>query len=87
MILAVMSRASLGHTGRELSASRQMILSYVLISLAAVMRVSAAIGIGVQQITLTVAALAWAGAFGLFLVQFVPILTSGPIQKKSERKP
>lgn len=87
MILAVMSRASLGHTGRELAASRLMIVSFVLINVAAGMRVSAAIGIGDQQITLTVAAFAWTGAFGLFLVQFVPILTSGSMQKKSERKP
>jgi len=41
MILAVMTRASLGHTGRSLRASRPIAVAYILLSLAAAMRVFA----------------------------------------------
>src|SRR5450759_493486 len=42
MILAVMTRATRGHVGRELSADRVTVLIYVLVTLAAIMRVAAA---------------------------------------------
>ena len=38
-----MTRASLGHTGRELRVSRPVALAYILISLAAIIRLSGAI--------------------------------------------
>ena len=43
MILAVMTRATRGHTGRELSADGATSLIFVLVSLAAITRVAAAI--------------------------------------------
>lgn len=86
MILAVMSRASLGHTGRELAASKRTTIAYVLINVAAVMRVLAALGIGEQRITLIVAASAWFAAFGLFLLEYIPILFSGSIKKGTEER-
>ena len=74
MILAVMSRASLGHTGRALFASREIVASYILITIAAVLRVQAALSIGDGQAALVVAGAAWLGAFGLFLFRYGPIL-------------
>ena len=74
MILAVMSRASLGHTGRALFASREIVASYILITIAAVLRVQAALSIGDGQAALAVAGAAWLGAFGLFLFRYGPIL-------------
>ena len=44
MILAVMTRATRGHTGRELSADRVTSLIFVLVTLAAITRVAAASG-------------------------------------------
>ena len=76
MILAVMSRASLGHTGRPLEASRATVASYVLVTVAAIARVSAGFVVGEQQTMLAVAGAAWFGTFGLFLLQYVPILCS-----------
>lgn len=76
MILAVMSRASLGHTGRPLEATRTTAASYVLVTVAAIARVSAGLVVGEQQTMLAVAGAAWIGAFGLFLLQYVPILCS-----------
>ena len=74
MILAVMSRASLGHTGRALFASREIVASYILITIAAVLRVQAALSIGDGQAALAVAGAAWLGAFGLFLFRYGPTL-------------
>lgn len=86
MILAVMSRASLGHTGRELAASKLTTIAFVLINIAAVMRVSAALGIEEQRITLILAAFAWFAAFGLFLLEYIPILFSESNKKGSEER-
>jgi uncharacterized protein involved in response to NO len=74
MILAVMTRAILGHTGRELAASLPTVFLYVLVTLGAVLRVAAALGILDYQIGMEVAAVAWAGAFVLFLANYGPIL-------------
>jgi uncharacterized protein involved in response to NO len=74
MILAVMTRAILGHTGRELIASPQTVFIYVLVTFGAVVRVASPLGIGDYAIGMEVAALAWAGAFVLFLATYGPIL-------------
>jgi uncharacterized protein involved in response to NO len=74
MILAVMTRATLGHTGRVLRADRVTMLIYALASASAVVRVVAAwVGSG-QMDLYEVAALAWAGAFALFLGEYGPML-------------
>ena len=46
MILAVMPRATLGHTGRELTANRATVAVFVLINAAAVARVCALLAHG-----------------------------------------
>jgi len=74
MILAVMTRAILGHTGRELAASPQTAFLYVLVTLGAVLRVAAPLGILDYAAGLEIAATAWAGAFILFLAIYGPIL-------------
>ncbi len=86
MILAVMSRASLGHTGRPLEASRATAASYVLVTVAAAARVLAGFVIGEQQTMLAVAGAAWFAAFGLFLLQYVPILCSARNDGTGENK-
>ena len=74
MIVAVMTRVILGHTGRALTASRLTVLIYGLITLGAVLRVAASLGMLDYTIGMEVAAGAWAGSFGLFLVIYGPIL-------------
>lgn len=73
MILAVMTRATRGHTGRVLSADRITGLSYLLIVMASVTRVLAAFGLWVP-ILLWLAAACWAGAFLAFLYGYGPML-------------
>lgn len=74
MILAVMTRAILGHTGRDLVASPQTSFVYGLVTLGAVLRVAAPLEILDYAITMEIAAVTWAGAFILFLATYGPIL-------------
>lgn len=74
MILAVMTRATLGHTGRELRASPLTTLLYVLVTAGAVLRVAASLGFVDYTLGMEVAAVAWAAAFLVFLLDYGPIL-------------
>lgn len=76
MIMGMITRTALGHTGRPLKADRKMVFSYVLVVLATVARVAALIMPSVTLPMLHLAAAAWIGAFGLYLYRFVPILIS-----------
>jgi uncharacterized protein involved in response to NO len=67
MTLAIMTRATLGHTGRELIAAPGSGLAYLCVSFGALARVTAAFAADVQ-VPLTVAGGAlWAAGFVLFL--------------------
>jgi uncharacterized protein involved in response to NO len=76
MILAVMTRATLGHTGRELKASPQTVFIYFLVTLGALLRVAAPLGIVDYTFGMEVSAVTWGGAFVLFLIVYGPILFS-----------
>ncbi len=74
MILAVMTRASLGHTGRPLVAPKPVVLSYLLITLAAALRVFGP-SLGFDRLTsVSAAGACWLGAFLLFVAVYAPIL-------------
>ena len=75
MILAVMTRASLGHTGRALQAPRSMTIGYLLVTLAALVRVfgPAVAPERYNAVILTSGSLLLA-AFALFTVVYAPIL-------------
>lgn len=74
MILAVMSRASLGHTGRQLVASRATTVAYVALTLAVILRVAAPLAGDFDSAMIDCAGLFWISAFLLFLHQYLPIL-------------
>ncbi|MGH8291073.1 MAG: NnrS family protein [Steroidobacteraceae bacterium] len=74
MILAVMTRVTRGHTGRELSADRPTSLIYVLVVLAAAARIAAAFVTVARTDWLLAAAVLWMGAFGLFALRYAPLL-------------
>jgi uncharacterized protein involved in response to NO len=76
LILGVMTRVSLGHTGRALVLPPGAWLIYVLITLAAVVRVASAMGWLEGRWPLLVSSLAWVLAFALFFVLYLPILIS-----------
>jgi uncharacterized protein involved in response to NO len=75
MVLSVMTRAALGHTGRALAASRTIAAAYVLVSLAAAVRVFApAVPSIAYRWTVMTAGALWIAAFALFLIKYTPIL-------------
>jgi len=63
MTLAVMSRATLGHTGRRLEASPATHLIYASVIVAAVARICAVLEVDHTGALLAVAGIAWAAAF------------------------
>jgi uncharacterized protein involved in response to NO len=73
MTLGVMTRVSLGHTGRPLAADRITALIYLLVILAAVVRVAAAAS-GSPPMVIEIAAALWISGFGLFALRYGPML-------------
>jgi uncharacterized protein involved in response to NO len=74
MTIAVMTRASLGHTGQALSASRATQAVYAAIVVAAVARICAALHPDYSIPLLMVAGVAWAAAFLGFALADAPLL-------------
>lgn len=68
MTLAVMTRATLGHSGRELTADRWTAAIYLAIAAAALLRVGASLLPTLYTPLLHCSGLAWVLAFGLFAV-------------------
>ena len=76
MILAVMTRATLGHTGRELKASAATTMIYVLVTIGALGRVAAPLLPMDYMLAVRLSGIAWGGAFLLFLLVYGPKLVS-----------
>ena len=77
MTLAVMTRASLGHTGRERKADVWTSLIYAMVLAGALVRVAAPIILGPAQYpALAVAATLWTAAFALFAVRYAGMLAT-----------
>lgn len=77
MIVAIMSRASLGHTGRALHASRPVVVAYALITTGTVLRVFGPL-LPVDAVPLIAASgFIWAAGFAVFAIAYLPILV-GP---------
>ena len=74
MTLAVMTRATLGHTGRAIEAAPPTIVSYWAILFAALVRVVAPLLPGIYYPLLTAAAVGWVVAFGGFVIVYGPML-------------
>ena len=85
MTLAVMSRATLGHSGQQLTASVATQAIYAAIIVAALSRICAVIEPAHSEPLLHLAALAWAAAFFGFALSFGPLL-AGAGRRKSEPK-
>ncbi len=77
MILAVMTRATLGHTGRELKANGATVMIYILVTIGALGRVAAPLLPIDYMLAVWLSGLAWGGAFLLFLLIYGPMLV-GP---------
>jgi uncharacterized protein involved in response to NO len=70
MTLAVMTRATLGHTGRALAADRATVAIYALVTAAGLLRVSSPFGGAYAVLLASVAGLAWSAAFATFALHY-----------------
>jgi uncharacterized protein involved in response to NO len=82
MILAVMTRASLGHTARELKANAATATIYVLVTAGAVLRVLASLRLINYNLGIEIAGTAWGAAFLLFAIAYRPVLWQPRIGEK-----
>ena len=73
MTLAVMSRASLGHTGRNLHAGWALTACYLALILSVFARLAAAV-LPAQGWVLDLAAIGWIASFAGFALLFLPVL-------------
>ena len=84
MIIGVMSRAALGHTGRPLVTPRLAVAAYILLSAAALVRVFGPISFAsAATLWFQLAGFLWCLAFLLYLVVYAPILC----QPRADGKP
>jgi uncharacterized protein involved in response to NO len=83
MTLAVMSRATLGHTGQALRASKATLIVYAMIVAAALARVGAVLLPQYTAQLLHAAAFAWVAAFAGFATVYAPLLLGHRKRRKS----
>lgn len=84
MTLAVMTRASLGHTGRALVAGPRTTMIYILITAAAILRLFAPLFGAYYLVGLTLAVVSWCGAFGSFAVFYFRPLSQRRVGAEGE---
>lgn len=82
MILGVMTRVALGHTGRPLALPPGAVLIYGLITLAVLMRLLSALGWVAQRWPLIVSGAAFSTAFVVFMICYWRILVSARVDGK-----
>jgi uncharacterized protein involved in response to NO len=74
MILAVMTRATLGHTGRKLHANAATSAAYLCVSLGAALRVLTGLGAIDYRLGIETSGGFWAAGFVIFLLAYTPLL-------------
>ncbi|MCB1845682.1 MAG: NnrS family protein, partial [Halioglobus sp.] len=83
MILAVMTRASLGHTARPIVAHWSIALAYVLLVLSVVARVFGPTLLPFPYAdTILIAGLLWSAAFAIFVLVYAPVLLMARLDGK-----
>jgi uncharacterized protein involved in response to NO len=85
MTLAVMTRASLGHTGRPLTAGKGTTAIYVLVTIATIARLLAPLSDVHYLAMLVIAGTAWSSAFALFVLAYASPLMRPAVKRESAR--
>ena len=76
LMLGMMTRSALGHTGRPLAAGGAELAAYLMVHLGAALRVFGPLaGAAAEPHALAASAVLWSGAFALFLAAYWPVLT------------
>ena len=77
LILAMISRVSLGHTGRPLSPPKAMPFAFIFITLAALLRsIGPWLFTDKAELCIDISGSFWLLAFGIFLITYAPMLMS-----------
>ena len=85
MIIGMMTRTALGHTGRALRSGRAELAMYLLLQLAMLARLAASlIGGELYTLLLVLAAVGWSGGFGLYLLVYAPYLTRARVDGRED---
>ena len=83
LMLGMMTRSALGHTGRPLAAGTVETAAYVLVHLAATVRVFVPLAEpGAASLAAAVSSLLWAAAFAIFLAAYWPVLTRPRVDER-----
>lgn len=86
LTLGMMTRTARGHTGRPLIAGRSELAMFLLVQLAALVRVfGGIISPGLYLESVRISGLLWAAAFALYTVYYWPILTCARIDGKPDQ--
>ena len=76
LTLGMMTRTSRGHTGRPLATGSAELAAYLLVHVAAAVRVFLPLAApGAYAASIAISALLWSAAFAVFVVSYYPILT------------
>lgn len=83
LTMGMMTRTARGHTGRPLIADGFEIAMFLLIQLAAIVRVFGGIASpGLYMMSIELSALLWAAAFGLYAIRYWPVLSRARLDGK-----
>lgn len=85
LIIGMITRSALGHTGRALEAGRSEVAMYVLLQVGVLARVTAALAVGSDLLRdggLLLAMVCWSLAFGLYCVVYGPRLVRARVDGK-----
>jgi uncharacterized protein involved in response to NO len=83
--LGMMSRVSLGHTGRAINHSKVLLIAFVLIGFTPLLRVILPLLLPEQYLNLVMlSGFSWTSAFVLFVAIYTPILWKARVDGKSE---
>ncbi len=83
LTIGMMARVTLGHTGRALASSRAMVAAFILVTLAALVRVGGPlVDLGASRTTVFVAGGLWTAAFAMLVVVIGPAVVAPRVDGK-----
>jgi uncharacterized protein involved in response to NO len=75
-----MTRATLGHTGRALRANAPTVVLYICVTLGAMLRVTASLGVVPYLALVEIAGIGWSLGLALFLSVYGPMLWKARVE-------
>jgi len=83
MTIGMMTRTARGHTGRPITADAFEVTCFVLIQLAALIRVlGGMLAPGAYSVTVIVSGICWSAAFAIYAVRYWPVLSRARLDGK-----